>query len=147
MKIYKGTAKVKEDSGYVYAGHTFNIDDVYMEYKNGSGNGVIPDGSRDYKLNLINTPFEGDFGKMTVINCKYLEITRLVQTIVLPFDEQEVLELIEYTTDNIRNSNEDILSEFIHLNTKDSPLPEIDYTTIYDEEEFFRRNKLKKSTL
>ncbi len=73
MKTYKGTCKVKDDSTYIYKGKTFEITGVYMEYKNGNGVGVLADGTRDYKLSLKGTEFEGKYGNMTVIHDRHLE--------------------------------------------------------------------------
>lgn len=143
MKTYKGTAKVKNDSTYVYKGHTFEVTGVYLEYKNGNGNGIYADGTRDYKLSLKGTEFEGDrFGTMTVIHDSHLEDIELFETLVLPLNEQETLALIEFTRD--RNAtNEDMLKYFIEENTKNSELPIPDLTTLYDEGEFRKRNNLK----
>lgn len=144
MKTYKGTAKVKDDSTYVYKGHTLEITGVYIDYKNGNGNGVYADGTREYNLSLIGTPFEGkQYGTGTVIHDKELEDIKLVETISLPLTQEEIYELIEFTTDNIYNSNEDILRMFIETNTKESVLPIPDPTTLYNDEEWEKRNNLK----
>ncbi len=144
MKTYKGTAKVKDDSTYVYKGHTLEVTGVYMEYKNGNGNGVFPDGAREYKLNLIGTEFSPKYGTMTVIDCSQLENIELFETLELPLDEAETLQLIEFSQKYDSSiSSKGILEAFIFENTKQAVLPYIDLTTLYDEDEFIRRNKLK----
>lgn len=72
-----GTAKVKDDSNYIYAGHTFPITGIYHIHKGGR---VFPDGSKDYYLSLIGSKFEERNGKKqeyTVIHEKHLEIIEI----------------------------------------------------------------------
>lgn len=128
MKTYKGTAKVKDDSTYVYRGHTLEIVGVYSEYQDGKGHKYLPDGSRDYKISLVGTEFFDKYGKSTSILCKHLENIDLYETIELPLTEEETLDLIQFARERqISYSSEEILESFITANTKKSVLPIINY--------------------
>ena len=48
---------------------------VYMTYENGNGQGIYPDGSREFMLSLEGTKWEGD--EYTVIHEKDLDILEL----------------------------------------------------------------------
>lgn len=104
--------------------------------------GGYSDGSREYKINLVGTEFE-HVAKATVIHDMHLEDIELFQTLVMPLDELETLELIEFTKNSALDSKNEILEAFISENTKPSTLPIQDLTTIYDETEFNRRNNYK----
>ncbi len=58
MKAYRGTAKVKDTSNYVYAGHTFEVIGLYKETKIM----VKGDCSKDYQINIEGTEFQEKFG-------------------------------------------------------------------------------------
>lgn len=144
MKIYKGTAKIKDNSTYVYKGHTLEITGVYMEYKNGKGMGVYADGSREYKLSLKGTKFEENYGTMSIIHDNHLENIELFETIELPLTEEETLQLIDFTSEQCYSlTNDKILEAFIKENTNQSVLPIPDLTTLYSEEEWKKRNNIK----
>ena len=73
-----GTAKVKDDSNYIYAGHTFPITGIYHIHKGKSR--VYADGSKEYYLSLIGSEFEernGQKQEYTVIHEKHLEIIEI----------------------------------------------------------------------
>lgn len=141
MKTYKGTAKVKDDSTYVYKGHTLEITGIYIDYKNGKGVGIYADGTREYKLNLKGTEFHGKYGTMTVIHDSHLEDIELYETIELPLSEEETLALIDYTTNFIHLDSPQILAGFIQANTKKSVLPIPDLTSLYSDKEWEKQNK------
>lgn len=123
MKTYKGTAKVKDDSTYIYRGHTLEIAGLYVEYQDGKGHKNLPDGSREYKISLVGTEFFDKYGAFTGLLCKHLENIELYETIELPLTEQETLDLIDYTTNFIYLDSPEILAGFIEANTKKSVLP------------------------
>lgn len=141
MKNYTGTAKVKDDSKYVYRGHTLNILGIYADYKNGNGDGVYADGTREYKLSLLGTEFEAKFGKTTVIYDNQLEDINLFETISIPLNEEEALNLIEFSKNSALDCKYKILESFIKQGSKKSVLPIPDLSTLYDDEEF---NKIFK---
>lgn len=141
MKTYSGKAKVKDDSRFIYKGLTLDIIGVYIEYKNGSGQGVFADGSREYRLSLEGTEWADR--KNTVIHDKDLEIIELYQAIKLPFDKQETLELIEFTKANQDLSDAEILDTFIESNRKPSTPPVHDLSTLYSDEEWDEKHPIK----
>jgi len=148
MKTYSGSAKVKENSNWVYKGATLPITEIYFDYKNGNGNGVFPDGSREYRLDITNHPFGIENGyKSTVIHDKDLENIKLFETICLPFDKGEIFDFAEYCQVNVGQTIEYLLDNFIKLHTKPSILPTPDMTTVYDNEEFERRYQSLKDKL
>jgi hypothetical protein len=131
MKIITGKAKVKDTSDYIYKGLVLDIIGAYIQYKNGSGMGVYPDGSTDFRLSL-----EGyDFGyKTTVINDYFhLDILELRQTIVLPFDLQESTLLVQFTKENQHLADNEVITEFIKKESKQIPHPIYDLTSLYDD--------------
>jgi hypothetical protein len=142
MKVITGKAKVKDDSEYIYKGHTLEITGVYIEYKNGNGEGVFADGSREYKLSLIGTPFEGKHGTVTVIHDSDLDILELFQEIKLPLDADETLKLVSFAKkfDKSCNSKE-ILEAFLESAKGPVEAPEHDLTTLYNDVEWEKRNK------
>lgn len=74
-----GTAKVKDDSKYIYAGHTLPITGIYCIHTR-DDSPVYPKGSKQYYLSLEGTEFEGRNGSKqgyTVIHEKHLEIIEL----------------------------------------------------------------------
>lgn len=137
MKKYSGKAKVKDDSRFIYKGLTLDIIGISIEYKNGSGVGVYADGTREYRVSLEGTQWADR--KNTVIHDKDLEILELYQTICLPFDKQETLELIEFTKTTNLLSDEAILDAFIHANTKPSTPPVPDLSSLYTDEEWYEK--------
>lgn len=139
MKIITGKAKVKDDSTYIYKGHTLEVTGVYIEYKNGNGHGVYADGSREYKVSLIGTPFEEKY-KGTVIHDKHLENLELYQEVVLPLDEQETLELIAFAKPYDLTPEDEILKLFLESKKGPHTPPTQDLDSLYDEEEWKRRN-------
>lgn len=134
MKKYTGKVKVKDDSRFIYKGLTLDIIGVYIEYKNGSGMGISADGSREYRLSLEGTQWADR--KNTVIHDNELEIIELFETICLPLDKQETLELIAFTKTTNLLSDAVILDAFIHANTKKSTPPVHDLTSLYTDEEW-----------
>lgn len=140
MKKYTGKVRVKSDSRYVYAGTTLNIIGVHNDYKNGNGLGVFADGTRDYKLSLVNTKFEEKFGKYTILHDSNLEILELNETLILPLDENEVLQLLAFVRGGSTPYNLTLLNAFIQAQTKPSVLPIPDLSTIYDDSEFDKKN-------
>ena len=68
-----GTAKVKENTKWVYAGLTLPIIRIDSIVNNGFG--IYPDGSKHYRLSLEGTSFAER--KYTVIHEKDLEIIEL----------------------------------------------------------------------
>ena len=136
MKKFTGKAKVKVDSTWIYGGSTLDIMG-YLEYRNGSGEGVYADGSRDYRLSLENTMFKTTHGSMTIIPCSDLEVIELFEEIILPLSESETLELIEMVktiskiTPSANISNETLLRHFISISKKSSELGKPDLSTLY----------------
>ncbi len=131
MKIITGKAKVKETSEYIYKGLTLDIVEAYTKYKNGSGMGVFPDGSTDFRLSL-----EGyGFGyKTTIINDYFhLDILELRQTLVLPFDLEESMLLVQFTKENPHLTDNEVITEFIKKESKQIPHPVYDLTSLYDD--------------
>ena len=147
MKIITGTAKVKDDSTYVYKGHTFEVLGVYMEYKNGNGSGIYADGTREYKLNLIGTEFNPKFGTMTVIHDTHLENLDLYQTVILPLDAQETLELIEFTKNTNIEGEKNILEAYLksQIGPHTPPIP--DLSTLYTDEEWEAIRNTRKAKI
>lgn len=136
MKVITGTAKVKDDSTYVYKGHTLEVTGIYIDYKNGRGHGIFADGTREYKLNLVGTEFNPKFGTMTVIHDTHLENLDLYQTVILPLDEQETLELIEFAQNTNIEGDKNILEAYLksQIGIHTPPIP--DLSTLHTEEEY-----------
>lgn len=70
---YTGKAKVKENTDWIYAGHTLPIIGVYCIH-NHERSSAFPRGSKSYRLSLEGTEFKY---KETVIHEKDLEILEL----------------------------------------------------------------------
>jgi hypothetical protein len=75
----KGTAKVKDDSTYVYAGFTFDVIGVYEFHNEKELDDIYPVGSITYKLSLKGT--EWDEWGYTVIHDSHLENIQVEGTI------------------------------------------------------------------
>jgi|TARA_R110000824_G_scaffold105368_2_gene249276 hypothetical protein len=130
MKTHTGIAKVKEDYAIIYKGYTLPITKIKCDYKNGNGVGVYADGTREYELSLMGTPFVKSHGyKSCVIHDSHLEIIELNETICLPFNVDETNRLIEF----IKEDSNRTLNDFIKVNTKRSELPTPDLSTLYEE--------------
>lgn len=136
MKVITGTAKVKDDSTYVYKGHTFEVLGVYMEYKNGNGSGVYADGTCEYFINLVGTPFNPQYGTRTVIHSKHLENLDLHQTAKLPLDEDEILELIEFAKNTNVEGEKNILEAYLESQIGPHTPPIPDLSTLRTDEEW-----------
>ena len=78
--IWKGRAKVKEDTKWIYKGCELQIIELYTTHKNGYG--VYPDGTREFRLSLIGTKFENRNGQRQT-------------TTVIPETDLEIIELEE----------------------------------------------------
>lgn len=137
MKNITGTATIKPDSKYIYKDAILEITGVYIEYKNGNGAGVYPDGSREYKISLIGTPFV-DVVKAngTVIHDSHLENIQLRETTELPLDKDETLELINFTKSLTDKSDSEILELFLKSKELPHTPPNQDTTSLYSDEEF-----------
>lgn len=136
MKVITGKAKVKDDSTYVYKGHTFEVLGVYMDYKNGSGSGVYADGTREYMINLVGSEFNPKYGTRTVIHDKHLENLELYQTVKLPLDEEEILELIEFTQNTNIEGQKNILAAYLESQIGPHTPPIPDLSTLHTDEEW-----------
>lgn len=140
MKTHSGKAKVRDDSNNIYAGNILNINSIYIEYKNGNGMGVYADGTREYKLSLIGTPFVKSHNyTMTVLHDTKLEIIELNETICAPFSEDEADRLVTF----IQQDPNRTLEDFIKANTHPSVLPIPDLSTIFEGDEEWEKNNLK----
>lgn len=138
MKKYTGKAKVKEDTTWIYAGHTLDIIG-FREEKNGSGQGVIADGARQYVLSLEGTDFKYS---CTHIYCHDLEVLELFEEIILPLTDDETLELVGYCRDlRFTKSDAEILEDFLKRSHKASELSTPDLSTLYTEEEWTLRTQ------
>jgi len=141
MKTYKGTAKVKDGINSIYKGLTLPIIEVNIEYKNGRGMGVYADGSRDYRLSLLNTIFvESHKYTNTVLHDTKLEDIQLFETITFPLSREESKELVKYIKDNPDKD----LNDWIEGNTKPSILPEHDLSTLYERDEDWVKYNFQK---
>ncbi len=137
MKTYIGKAKVKDNSNYIYKGLTLDIIGVYEEFKNGSGMGVFADGSRSYKLSLEGKDFQH---KTTIIHNNHLENIELFETTILPLDNDECLELIEFTLCfhcNFWDKNQYLQKYIESKRNIKSVLPYIDYNSLYDVDYYY----------
>lgn len=141
MKLITGTANVKKTSKYLYKGLTLEILGIYIEYKNGNGCGVYPDGAREYKV-LVPGKYAEKIGANTsVINDKELEDFVLYQEIVLPLDEDESLQLIQFATNcDADMTDKEILDAFIESMKRPHTPPEHDLSTLYTDEEWEAKN-------
>lgn len=137
MKNITGTATLKPESNYIYKDVVLKITGVYVEYKNGNGAGVYPDGSREYNISLIDTPFV-DVVKVnaTVIHDSHLENIQLRETTELPLDKDETLELINFSKSLSDKSDSEILDLFLKSKELPHTPPSQDTTSLYSDEEF-----------
>lgn len=144
MKIITGIARVKPESNYIYKDFDLKITGISQEYRNGSGQGIYPDGSREYRICLRNTPFQERVkASSTVIHDKELDILELFETIELPLNENETLELINFSKNHSSENDNEILKLFLKSKTGQHTPPKQDPLSIYSDEEYEEARKCK----